>query len=104
MAVSKDRIEFNFYKYENEDCPSARIQKEASLYAFGLPTHLTVGAAKNGTRILCRPSQFARFIVKRSEIGKRSEANNVNLISGLNSQIVQQPVEKLDVSGEPNQC
>lgn len=93
MAMSKDRVRFHLApRYftssphstngmEQETC--VRLLKDA----FNVPEDLsrrTMCAHSQGFNIICRPSQFARFIVFRHEYGEC-----INGVRDLDPKIVQ---------------
>ncbi len=63
--MSRDRVKFNFCDNRQERHENIR----AAIRAFGINTEQAGGAFECGSRIVCRPSQFARFIIYRIEEG-----------------------------------
>ena len=65
MSMSKDRV--HFLLRDNQCNHSATAQ--AAARAFGMPLQQANSALKacQPVRIVCRPSQFARFLIYRSQ-------------------------------------
>lgn len=81
-----------------------RTYRDCIEETLGIDRHklLTMGQADDALHIICRPSQFARFIVLR--FVKYGEPNNM---ACLNMKLVvpETPVDPpWDVSGNPNTC
>jgi len=63
MPQSRDRVKFKF-----TDCDSnKRAAMDAAMRAFKLKHHEADKLWFNCAEITCRPSQFARFLIYRSE-------------------------------------
>lgn len=62
MSMSKDRVRFKFT--DNQNNKDACIQ--AAVKAFGMQRHEACTAFNSYRTIVCRPSQFARFMIYRS--------------------------------------
>lgn len=65
MAQSKDKVRFWLNTTERADV-------EAAAVVFGLPLtwhHMHQGAP---AQIICRPSQFARWLIKRNTLGSNN--------------------------------
>ena len=92
MPMSKDRIEFTAYAHKGSD----RIVANAMVRAFGMTQGDALSAILKGKTIICRPSQFGRFIVYRIE-----EGVEVNQIKMLNPRIIQPIEAPIDVSKNP---
>jgi hypothetical protein len=91
MAKSKDQVKFKIPTHRLEDSSYQRVIKEA----FGLRLHHYCIAEE--FIILCRPSQFARFLILRHA------ACIDNLFAELNAELVTpEPVAPVyDVTGNP---
>lgn len=63
--ISHDRVRFNFCDNRQERDENIR----AATRAFGINAVQAGEAFEHGSRIVCRPSQFARFIIYRIEEG-----------------------------------
>ncbi len=94
MTMSKDRVEFTlceryFQSYStkhNNGGMQRNVCKSVLKRAFNMPQHESsclMASHPNGFTIRCRPSQFARFIVYRHEMG-----NCINGIRDLNPRLV----------------
>lgn len=92
MVMSKDRIEFTAYAPDRDKRQTA----DAMVKAFGISHHRAITAIERGERILCRPSQFGRFIVFRYKSGIP-----VNNICHLAPEIIEAKEIHLDVTGNP---
>jgi len=62
-AMSKDRVRFTFTDADSNK--SACIQ--AAVKAFGMRMSQAYEAFNTAATIICRPSQFARFLIYRSQ-------------------------------------
>lgn len=91
MAMSKDRVEFDLNDYES----NFKATVDAAVRAFAMTPQQANHAVRNGKRIRCRPSQFARFLIYRSE------NVSVNRFGCLNAKLVPavDHEEIIDVSG-----
>ncbi len=100
MAMSRDRVEFKlrdryFQKrysgyHRGGGGMERSICQKVLLLAFGIPmdeSDSLMDLHPTGFKIRCRPSQFARFIVYRNEIGEC-----INGVKDLNPKLVT-PVE-----------
>ena len=92
--MSKDRVHFNM---PNETWEGTHATRTAALFALGMTSNEVTLAMREGARIVCRPSQFARFLIKRNEAGGR------NGFKMLNAELVTPPEELcvVDVSKRP---
>jgi hypothetical protein len=93
MSMSKDRVHFRLI-----DCTSTSdrsAQERACQEAFKLAPVYSRAAAQRGVEIICRPSQFARFIILRGVYGGQ------NLIKALNPRLVTPEPQPVDVSRNP---
>lgn len=110
MAVSKDRVRFHLAmryfqlnKTSNGMCRNTCIDILVECFGFsGEYWEHTMHSWSEGFDIICRPSQFARFIVRRHEKG-----DCINGIRDLNPvlQQVQQEQDAIDMlcrrAGQP---
>lgn len=99
MAMSKDRIHFLLKDNQSNLTPTAN----AAAQAFGISVATARSALRNGchnpTKIICRPSQFARFLVYRSK-----EVTN-NTFSQFEAELVSGDVPKvMDVTTNQADC
>lgn len=95
--MSKDRVHFYFINTGRHGS-QADAQVEAAGRAFKLARGVTLAAAEQGVEIVCRPSQFARFLIYRGEAGGQ------NLIKALRPRLVTPPppaAQPIDVSKSP---
>lgn len=98
--MSKDRVHFKLIYpaggyWTGTD---AQAQLTACRRAFRLDDSIAKAAAKQGIEIICRPSQFARFLIYRGEAGGQ------NLIKALQPRLVAPPPpvpQPVDVSKNP---
>lgn len=116
MAMSKDRVEFildpTTLKFRatysrKESCPTT-VKDFSTIYelletTLGIPCGNGSQIIKRGIRvkIVCRPSQFARFLIKRNELGF------VNGFIELEAVLVPENKDSLpvvDVSSRPSGC
>lgn len=91
MSMSSDRVHFELDLYNLE-----HASRVAYKQTFGVepPPSRHHGAHK--ITIICRPSQFARFLIYRNEAGGR------NLFKELNPRLEEANEEKvLDLSSRP---
>jgi len=96
--MSKDRVHFVLIDHTSWSTLDAKAQTLAAVKAFRLSPHIVQAAAKKGVEIVCRPSQFARFLIYRGEFGGQ------NLIKALKPRLVSPPPpvpEPVDVSRNP---
>ena len=63
--MSKDRVKFRFSDTHNQK----RENVHAAMRAFNIQGHIANSLFERAALIVCRPSQFARFIVYRVEAG-----------------------------------
>lgn len=99
-AMSKDRVHFKLIYPAGGYWTStdAQAQLTACRRAFRLSDNISKAAAKEGVEIICRPSQFARFLIYRGEAGGQ------NLIKALQPRLETPPPPKalpVDVSENP---
>ncbi|UCR81396.1 hypothetical protein [Brevundimonas phage AA] len=95
--MSKDRVHFYFPGQFATNEASA-IQDEAAAKAFRMPLSHVKGARQKRLEIICRPSQFARFLIHRNLMG------GVNDFKNLEARLVTPappPTQPVDVSGNP---
>lgn len=94
--MSKDRVRFYLIDHSSHTNTQRLAQNIASQKAFKLSPHITEAAARKRVPIICRPSQFARFLIYRGEAGGQ------NLIKALEP-VLYTPDQPLvhDVSGNP---
>jgi len=99
MAMSRDRVHFNLPEEMcTELSPVSKAATAAATVAFGLTYQEMRSICMSRTRVICRPSQFARFMILRNLYGGR------NSFKELNAEIVPAittPPE-IDVSKRPN--
>ena len=96
MAMSKDRVHFEM---RDNSCNHAATSRAAAR-AFGMPVHEAKRMLERADYapcvIVCRPSQFARFMIYRSE-----EVRS-NTFAQFKAELKDaESVERLDVSGNP---
>lgn len=104
MAMSKDRVEFLLQRSANNKKINVDDLIELVSETLGL-THAEARAAamsETGVVIRCRPSQFARFIIRRMEIGEKY-GSFTNGIRELRPKLIKPDPEVtfLDVSKRP---
>jgi hypothetical protein len=86
--MSRDRVHFKLpYSCGSRDV----FVLEAAIYAFGLSRAEASTTMRNGLTLVCRPSQFARFLIKRDELG------GTNDFKGLKAVLVPAPLEKTEI-------
>lgn len=95
MPMSKDRVHFLL-----KDSPkNVQATARAAEKAFGIPFSKARAALDNNykpMKIICRPSQFARFLIYRSQ------EVSCNTFSQFQAELLPQHCdETLDVSGNP---
>jgi hypothetical protein len=97
MAMSVDRVSFKLpYTVSlTSDSGKARAIIGACEKAFGMTPQQAECYMRQGTQIICRPSQFARFIIYRNELG------GTNSFSCLDAKLVSADLERVDVSKNP---
>jgi hypothetical protein len=95
MSMSKDRVRFKFT--DNQNNKDACIQ--AAVRAFGMERHEACSAFNTYRVIVCRPSQFARFIIYRSEM----VSNNAFAQFGAELFTPEPPQTVIDVSVNPRE-
>lgn len=95
--MSKDRVHF-YFPGQFATNEAAAVQDEAAAKAFRmLPSHVK-GARQKRLEIICRPSQFARFLIYRNVMG------GVNDFKNLDARLVTPeppPEQPVDVSKNP---
>lgn len=96
MSMSTDRIRFTLS--DSDTC--RHIATQAAAFALGINLGTAESLFDSRTRIECRPSQFARFIVKRFELGK-SKAGFSNRIQELEPELIGPTEQFFDVSRNP---
>lgn len=104
MAMSKDRVEFLLRRSDNNKKINIDDLIELITETLGL-THAEARAAavsETGIIIRCRPSQFARFIIRRMEVGEKY-GSFTNGIRELRPKLIKPDPEVtlLDVSKRP---
>jgi hypothetical protein len=95
MVMSNDRVHFTMpYETGTEVNIAAR---KAAMFAFNLSETEARRCMTESSRMICRPSQFARFLIKRNELGGR------NNFKELNAELVMPPdhISVVDVSKRP---
>lgn len=96
--MSKDRVHF-YLPGQTSEGPASRAQDNAAARAFGLSVAEAKGARQMRLEIVCRPSQFARFLIYRNLYG------GVNDFKGLEARLTNPPppppTEPVDVSKNP---
>ncbi|ADD21643.1 hypothetical protein [Caulobacter phage Cd1] len=98
MTMSKDRVHFFLPGQHANDGDSRTVAVDrAAVEAFGLPLSHAKAIRKRRVEIVCRPSQFARFLIFRNVYG------GVNDFKGLEAKLVTPPAppEQVDVSRNP---
>lgn len=96
MSMSKDRVHFLL----KDNQKNAHATAKAAERAFGIP-YAKANAALNGSqykpmKIICRPSQFARFMIYRSQ------EVTCNTFSQFQAELLPQHCdETVDVSSNP---
>ena len=96
--MSKDRVHFYLPgQCANDDDDRTKALDRAATEAFRLPLSHAKAIRKRRVEIICRPSQFARFMILRNNYG------GVNDFKGLDARLVKlpEPPEQLDVSKNP---
>jgi hypothetical protein len=90
MSMSRDRVRFVLQPYGGDSATAA-----AFLQAFKAP--FPSAPMGQEVTIVCRPSQFARFLIYRNEAGGR------NLFKELKPELFtpQPKISEIDVSGNP---
>lgn len=98
MSISHDRVHFNMPNVWSGrgDTRQDAIVK-AAVQAFGIPMEAAKRASAHGVLVICRPSQFARFLILRNEYGGENGFKN------LYAKLVPapKPTNVLDVSQNP---
>lgn len=96
MAMSRDRVEFTLYP--DTDTPTLRAFKAA--FGMDIPAARPLDWGTGSVTIICRPSQFARFLIYRNDYG------GVNGFKCLNPKLVPaRPVLPVyDVSAHSAEC
>ena len=79
MTQSQDRIHFTC----KDSNANREITVSAAMKAFGLSRHDVEAAFDDYRRMVCRPSQFARFIVFRAEGIKKHISRHVGMTNGF---------------------
>jgi hypothetical protein len=69
MSMSRDRVRFTLNTFG-----ITQATQDAFLKAFGQP----IGTCIGDVTIICRPSQFARFLIFRNELGGRNSFKELN--------------------------
>lgn len=94
MSMSRDRVHF-----ELDTLNSNHATRTAFMQAFGTQFPASSRSGVGVLTIICRPSQFARFLIYRNEHGGQ------NLFKELNAKLVPAAADPplLDVSGNPAQ-
>lgn len=85
--MSKDRVRFYLIDHSRHTLVQKQAQNVAAAKAFKLSPAVTEAAARQRIPIICRPSQFARFLIYRGMEGGQ------NLIKALEPELF--------VPGEP---
>lgn len=92
MTMSTDRVRFKF----NDNPKQEAENVAAAARAFGISRDRAMTAFRNEGTIVCRPSQFARFIIYRIE-----EGVTCNRIAQLQPTLFHEVEGHLDVSKNP---
>lgn len=97
--MSRDRVKFRFEGYDKNREPNIR----AAVKAFGMTTSEARNAWDNMKTIVCRPSQFARFLIYRDAIADELGHPSVNAFRQLNAVLFtpQEVKTPIDVSDRP---
>lgn len=104
MAMSTDRVSFVLpysgynYNYSRSESMTSgqRALVKAAIVAFSIPQPAVIAAMNNGVKIICRPSQFARFLILRNDFGGSND------FKGLKAELIPAPTaQTLDVSSRP---
>ncbi len=95
-GMSKDRVEFTLMDSQKDRQATARAAARAFNMTILTATQMMMANCGGGTRMRCRPSQFARFIVYRVE-----EGVSVNLVKSLDPKMIAAPDTVCDVSDRP---
>ena len=97
MSMSKDRVRFTIPGgYISHGKDSANYRKLLD-DVFGI---CVGGRAWEDVTVICRPSQFARFLIERH---KRGVSNQFSVLNAEMYQVGEEPRKTvLDASGEPN--
>lgn len=90
MSMSKDRVRFNLAPY-GADQPT----KDAFYKAFGAP--FPPRPLGDIVIVICRPSQFARFMIYRNDFGGRNSFKELSPVLFTPDA----PKSEIDVSGNP---
>lgn len=90
MSMSRDRVRFTIQPYGADTATAAAFCKAFGRSFPGAPMGQTV-------TVVCRPSQFARFLIYRNDNGGR------NLFKELGPTLFtpQPKIDEIDVSGNP---
>jgi hypothetical protein len=99
MPMSKDRVQFKLGG-RGEYCvgiPPKNREILAARKAFGLSEQMCCRIDHSRTTIICRPSQFARFMIYRNDLG------GANSFEDLEPKLIPARREEpfIDVSGAP---
>jgi len=92
MSMSRDRVRFNLAPYGAD-----QATKDAFYKAFGAP--FPSRPMGDIVIIVCRPSQFARFMIYRNEFGGRNSFKELAPVLFTPDA----PKSEIDVSGNPAQ-
>jgi hypothetical protein len=100
-TMSKDRIRFTItgHAASKGGCAYKAIISKA--FGHHISEHVLMC---DGIDIVCRPSQFARFMIYRSEAIKKGEINGCNTFTDLNAELfIPEPprCQPVDVSKNP---
>ncbi len=95
--MSKDRVKFMLSDTQDQK----HMNIKAASRAFGISQSVARGLFVRGSLVICRPSQFARFIIYRVE-----EGITVNRIRQLKPKLFtpEHSCEPFDVSKNHDNC
>lgn len=101
MSMSKDRVKFTIPAHRLTSSTQACSYRKVCLEAFGTD----FSDQRTGTcweiNVICRPSQFARFLIARNREGIQNQFSELNPV--LFTPKTSGNVE-VDVSGKPAHC
>lgn len=94
VAVSKDRVRFHLapHMLQKGKCGYSNVMERA----FGLKRRsLSHDLICSGVTIICRPSQFARFMIYRNDAIQAGNIRGCNTFSEMNPELIE--AEKPDI-------
>ncbi|UVV66747.1 hypothetical protein [Brucella anthropi] len=97
--MSRDRVKFKFAGYEKAREPNV----SAAIQAFGMSLSEAGNAYAHEKTIVCRPSQFARFLILRDKFADEKGCSSVNAFRQLNAILFtpEESASPIDVSSRP---